>query len=52
MAASFSKNPSGLSVIGVDIGKGVFHLIGFDRAGKIVLRRKMKRLALKATFEK
>lgn len=40
-----------LSVIGVDIGKDVFHIVGFDRAGKIGLRRKIKRSALVETFE-
>src|SRR3990172_5726862 len=38
--------------IGVDIGKDVFHIIGFDQNGKIVLRRKFGRLALDAEFEK
>lgn len=42
---------SDLSVIGVDIGKDVFHLVGFDREGNRVLRRRIKRLALTATFE-
>ena len=41
-----------LASIGIDIGKDVFHLVGFDADGKIVLRRKIKRLALIATFEK
>jgi transposase len=40
-----------LSAIGVDIGKDVFHIVGFDRAGKIALRRKIKRSALVETFE-
>ena len=37
--------------IGIDIGKDVLHLVGFDRSGQIVLRRKIKRLALVSTFE-
>ena len=41
-----------LVVVGVDIGKDVFHLVGFDADGNLVLRRKIKRLALTATFEK
>jgi len=41
-----------LATIGVDIGKDVFHLVGFDGDGKLVLRRKIKRLALVKTFEK
>ncbi|NEK25261.1 IS110 family transposase, partial [Sulfitobacter sp. JBTF-M27] len=43
---------SELAVIGVDIGKDVFHLVGFDDVGTLVLRREVKRLALTATFEK
>lgn len=41
-----------LASIGLDIGKDVFHIIGFDGEGKIVLRRKIKRLALETEFEK
>ena len=52
MASATSKIPKDLSVIGVDIGKDVFHLVGFDSHGKIVLRRKIKRLSLVAVFEK
>ena len=43
---------SELAVVGVDIGKGVFHLVGFDDDGTLVLRKKIKRLALVTTFEK
>ena len=39
-------------VIGVDIGKEVFHLVGFGVDGKIVFRRKIKRLGFAAAFEK
>jgi transposase len=35
---------------GVDIGKDVFQLVGFDKDGQLVLR-KIKRMALIATFE-
>ena len=52
MSRSSNKKLTELSVIGVDIGKDVFHLVGFNPDGKIVLRRKIKRLALPATFEK
>jgi transposase len=41
-----------IAVIGVDIGKDTFHLVGFDDAGHRVLRKKIKRLALKPAFEK
>ncbi|TCS49507.1 transposase [Primorskyibacter sedentarius] len=40
-----------LMSVGIDIGKDVFHLVGFDHDGRLVLRRKIKRLALTATFE-
>jgi transposase len=38
--------------IGVDIGKEVFHIVGFDAEGKIALRKKVKRLALEQEFQK
>jgi hypothetical protein len=41
-----------LSSIGIDIGKDVFHLVGFDSKGKIILRKKIKRLAPAETFKK
>ena len=41
-----------LASIGMDIGKDVFHIIGFDLDGKIVLRRKFKRLSLMSEFQK
>ena len=41
-----------LTSIGVDIGKDVFHVVGFDRDGNVALRRKFKRLALTKEFEK
>src|SRR3954467_2001768 len=40
-----------LAVIGVDIGKEVFHLVGFGTDGKIAFRKKIKRLGLKEAFE-
>jgi transposase len=41
-----------IASIGVDIGKEVFHLVGFGTDGKIAFRRKIKRLALIETFKK
>ena len=41
-----------LASIGVDIGKEVFHLVGFGTDGKIAFRRKIKRLALVETFKR
>jgi Transposase len=38
--------------IGIDIGKEVFHIVGFGADGKIAFRRKIKRLALAETFKK
>jgi transposase len=37
--------------IGIDIGKEVFHIVGFGADGKIAFRRKIKRLALIETFK-
>ncbi len=48
--ASASTAP--LASIGIDIGKDVFHFVGFDIKGKIAFRRKIKRLALVETFKK
>jgi transposase len=41
-----------LMTIGIDIGKDIFHIVGFDPDGKIVLRRKFRRLSLEAEFKK
>ena len=41
-----------LASIGIDIGKEVFHLVGFGTDGRITFRRKIKRLALIETFRK
>ncbi len=49
--ATHTSSPSGVTVIGIDIGKDIFHLLGFDGAGSVVLRRKIKRMALVQTFE-
>ena len=32
-----------VATIGIDIGKSVFHLVGLDRRGKLVLRRRLSR---------
>src|SRR5712671_4584455 len=40
------------TIIGIDIGKEVFHLVGFGVDGKIAFRRKIRRLVLKDAFEK
>jgi transposase len=45
-------NQPSLASIGIDIGKEVFHIVGFGIDGKITFRRKIKRLALIETFKK
>jgi len=52
MAPTSKQNTFALASVGIDIGKEVFHLVGFDTDGKIVLRRKIKRLTLVSDFEK
>jgi transposase len=37
------KLNSGIAVIGIDIGKNSFHVVGLDRRGTIVLRQKWSR---------
>jgi transposase len=48
------SEPTGapVAVIGVDIGKDVFHLVGFGTDGKIAFRRRIRRLGLRDVFEK
>jgi transposase len=41
-----------LMAIGMDIGKEVFHLVGFGRDGKVAFRKKIKRLGLADVFRK
>lgn len=41
-----------LAVIGVDLGKDVFHLVGLGVDGRIAFRKKIRRLALRDAFEK
>ena len=38
-----AKSNAQIAVIGIDIGKNVFHLIGLDQRGAIVLKRKLSR---------
>jgi len=52
MTITSKQSLSALASVGIDIGKNVFHIVGFDTDGKIVLRRKIKRLALEDTFKK
>jgi len=41
-----AKSNASIAVIGIDIGKNVFHLIGLDRRGAIVLKTKLSRSQL------
>jgi transposase len=41
--AMSAKLNSGIAVIGIDIGKNSFHVVGLDRRGAIVLRQKWSR---------
>jgi transposase len=52
MTPSSKQNDFTLTSVGIDIGKDVFHLVGFDLDGKIVLRRKIRRSALVNELEK
>ncbi len=52
MDKTTSRTVSALSSLGVDIGKDVFHVVGFDLEGEVVLRRKIKRLGLERAFKK
>src|SRR6516164_9827214 len=50
-----TRSDTGLpTLIGIDIGKEVFHLVGLGADGRIALRRKIKRkrLDLKDAFER
>ena len=49
---SSKTNQPSFSSIGIDIGKDVFHIVAFDRDGKIALRKKIKRLELEQMFPK
>ena len=42
------KSKDTVTVLGIDIGKNVFHLIGLDKRGAIVLRQKLSRGQLEA----
>src|SRR5439155_19735735 len=51
MKPKTESNTASLTVIGVDIGKEAFHLVGFGVDGKIAFRRKIRRLGLQEAFE-
>ena len=44
------KDSDELMSIGIDIGKDISHIVGFDLSGQRVLCEQIKRLALETTF--
>jgi transposase len=44
------KSNCAIAVIGIDIGKNSFHVVGHDRRGAIVLRQKWSRGQIEARF--
>src|SRR6516165_12190598 len=52
MTSRMESKISSPVVNGVDIGKEVFHLVGFAADGKIAFRRRIRRPGLKDAFEK
>jgi transposase len=52
MKSKMESNQVSLAVIGIDIDKEVFHIVGLGVDGKIAFRRKIRRLGLKDAFEK
>ena len=50
MATTSQQTIRSISSVGIDIGKDVFHLVGFEANGSVVLRRKIKRLDLVKEF--
>ena len=46
--AMSAKSNSEIAVIGIDIGKNSFHIVGLDRRGAIVLRQKWSRGQIEA----
>ncbi len=52
MASEANAKISALASVGIDIGKEVFHVVGFGCDGKIAFRWKVKRLAFADAFKK
>jgi hypothetical protein len=46
--AMSQKSNCAIAVIGIDIGKNSFHVVGHDRRGAIVLRQKWSRSQVEA----
>jgi transposase len=48
---AMSSRASGeIAVIGIDIGKNSFHIVGLDKRGAIILRQKWSRGQVEARF--
>jgi len=52
MKPKTDSNTASLAVVGVDIGKEVFHIVGLGVDGKIAFRRKIRRLGLEDAFQR
>ncbi len=52
MNSTTDCNVESLMSVGIDIGKEVFHIVGFGADGELAFRRKIKGLALKEVFGK
>jgi transposase len=42
--------PTAIAVVGIDIGKNSFHVVGLDNRGAIILRQKWSRGQMEARF--
>ena len=51
MKGKTETTTASLAVVGVDIGKEVFHLVGLNTDGTIAFRRKIRRSSLKDVFD-
>ena len=46
-----SQNPNtAIAIVGIDIGKNSFHVVGIDQRGAMVLRQKLSRGQVEARF--
>ena len=43
LARGMPRNNTAIAVVGIDIGKNSFHVVGLDRRGAIILRQKWSR---------
>ena len=45
-----SESNTAIAIVGIDIGKNSFHIVGLDQCGAIVLRQKWSRGQVEARF--